>query len=546
MRFQYRQHIRLMERALRADRREHAGNKREVLGGIHGPAQGTLIDFLRAPADAEPLGTPVQEWRDMFPFDGVPRFAIGGRQSGRGEHLGITAQRIRARERVGGVIDRRPFAVPPDYGLDDPGIDQRTVAAHADDRIGPVRLGRFGVAAEDIRFAAAVAGDAALAAEGLHGVVLGIGGGGYHQLVAIPHRGELIEFPGEQGLAGDGQENLSRQPGGSHAGLKDHDAPLREARHARHANMGPIGDDIVITGGSGLLGANLAMEFTRRGHAVTALYGRHPIRMEGVRGLACDLLDSAASAALLARLAPAWIVHCAAATDVDWCESHPRDAMRINADAAGAVAAAAQRVGAGFVHISTDAVFDGVSGGYREDDAPGPVNWYARSKAAGEAAVGRAAPGALIVRANLYGWNLQPKYSLAEWVLSRLERGEAVPGFGDVTFSPVLANQLSAWILRLREAGAAGLYHAASADWCTKYEFARELARVFGLDEALVREAELGASALAAPRPRHTWLRAEKLAAAVGRPLASVREGLEEFRALRENGVDRRLKAAAT
>jgi dTDP-4-dehydrorhamnose reductase len=137
---------------------------------------------------------------------------------------------------------------------------------------------------------------------------------------------------------------------------------------------------------------------------------------------------------------PAWIVHCAAATNVDWCESHPVECMRVNAEAAGALARAARSIGARLVYISTDSVFDGVSGGYRETDPVSPVNHYARSKASGESAVLDEIPDALVLRTNIYGWNLQSKHSLAEWALARLEGGEVVPGFRDVSFSPLLVN----------------------------------------------------------------------------------------------------------
>jgi dTDP-4-dehydrorhamnose reductase len=293
------------------------------------------------------------------------------------------------------------------------------------------------------------------------------------------------------------------------------------------------------------LGANLVLELADRGHAVTALYGRHSISAAGVRSIVCDLADGPAPTRLLLASTPALVIHCAAATNVDWCESHPEECMLINAQAAGALAAGARSAGARFVYISTDAVFDGVSGGYREADPVTPSNWYARSKAAGEAAVLGEMPEALVLRVNIYGWNLQPKSSLAEWVLSRLQSAQTVPGFTDTTFAPVLVNDLAEWILRLVELDRSGIYHVASSDWCSKYQFAREIAAVFQLDASLVLESRLDASSLSAPRSRNTWLRADKLAADLGHAMPTVREGLERFRALRDNGFFRRLKAAS-
>ena len=260
----------------------------------------------------------------------------------------------------------------------------------------------------------------------------------------------------------------------------------------------------------------------------------------------CDLTNVAAIAKLLSGWGPSLVVHCAAATNVDWCESNPQEAMRINTQAAGDLASQARSVGAGFVYISTDAVFDGIAGGYVEIDAVGPQNWYARSKLKGEEAVLRAMPEALVLRVNIYGWNLQAKNSLAEWVLQRLERGESVPGFCDTTFSPILANDLAEWIPRLVDYGCSGVYHVGSADHLSKYDFAREIARVFQLDVTLVKESSVEASALTASRPRNTWLRADKIMQTLGHPLPTIRQGLEKFRVLRDNGFSHGLKAAGS
>jgi dTDP-4-dehydrorhamnose reductase len=293
------------------------------------------------------------------------------------------------------------------------------------------------------------------------------------------------------------------------------------------------------------LGSNLALDFRREGHQVTALYRRHSLRMADIAAVACDLTGPGELSRVLAETRPDCIVHCAAATNLEWCEANPQECLRINAEVPAEIAALARKMGAGMVHISTDAVFDGAAGGYCETDDPSPVNRYGHSKALGEAAVLREMPAALVLRTNIYGWNLQPKTSLAEWALALLRKGSQVPGFRDVVFSPVLVNSLAGWILALANSGRSGIFHAASRGHISKYDFIRELAAVFGLDPALVRETSVADSALTTRRPRNTWLRNDKLAAVIGQPLPTIRQGLEAFRDLDESGFTRRLKAAA-
>ncbi|WP_420126708.1 SDR family oxidoreductase [Longimicrobium sp.] len=304
-----------------------------------------------------------------------------------------------------------------------------------------------------------------------------------------------------------------------------------------------VNDGVVVTGASGLLGATVTLLARERGMRVTALYGTHPFHAEGVDARRLELADEGAVAGLLDEVRPRWVVHCAAATGVDWCETHPDEALRINADASGALARAAAGAGAQVAYVSTDSVFDGERGGYTEDDAPAPLNAYAHSKLMGEVRVREALPGALLLRTNLYGWNAQPKQSLAEWVLARLEAGAPFPGFTDLVFAPLLTNDLAAIILEMLERGMAGTWHLAAADAYSKYDFARAVAEVFGHDPALVTPTRSDDGGLRARRPRNTSLDAGRAAAALGRPMPSVREGLERFRALREGGYVNLLKA---
>src|SRR5512136_387409 len=94
--------------------------------------------------------------------------------------------------------------------------------------------------------------------------------------------------------------------------------------------------------------------------------------------------------------------------------------------------------GSSMTYISTDAVYRGSDGNYDEGSPADPVNVYGRSKLAGENAVREVLGDPLILRTNIFGWNLQPKHSIAEWFLSGLEAGKRVPGFTDVLFSPLL------------------------------------------------------------------------------------------------------------
>ena len=211
-----------------------------------------------------------------------------------------------------------------------------------------------------------------------------------------------------------------------------------------------------------------------------------------------------------------------------------------------ALATVAAHFGSQFVYISSDSVFDGTRGGYAEEDDVAPVNAYARSKLEGEIAVRSASPDSLVVRTNIYGWNMQPKASLAEWILSRLEAGSEVPGFQDVVFCPILVNDLGEVILEMLGRRLTGLFHVAGSEACSKYEFALRLAGMFGLDRGLVRPTSVEHSALRAPRPKNTSLCTARVGRALDRPMPSLDAGLERFKALRDSGFVAHLKQPGT
>ncbi|MGC9327220.1 MAG: SDR family oxidoreductase [Candidatus Hinthialibacter sp.] len=299
---------------------------------------------------------------------------------------------------------------------------------------------------------------------------------------------------------------------------------------------------IVITGASGLLGANLVFSAKRRFSDIAAVHHRHPVHFPSVENVRLDLTDQKSVSRFIEQKKPDIVIHCAGCTSVDECEAHPEKARLLNASAARHLAEASRKAGSRLVYVSTDSVFSGDRGGYSEVDEPRPVNAYAQTKWEGERWVENSMDEALILRTNIYGWNIQPKESLAEWIVNRLERGESVPGFHDVWFSPILVNDLSEIILDLIEAKTGGIYHAAGSHGCSKYQFAQRLASLWGVDEERIERASIQDSPLKAPRPLNTTLQTAKIEKALGRTMPDVDSGLRRFKILRESGFVDALK----
>ena len=292
---------------------------------------------------------------------------------------------------------------------------------------------------------------------------------------------------------------------------------------------------LLVTGASGLLGANLVLA-AHEEHDVIAVYHRHPIELEGVQSVSADLCQPGRAQELFDRFQPDWVIHCAADTSIDELEDDPDRAFRMNRDMAANVAEAAHKIEAKMVHISTDAVFDGRDGPYREGDPTEPVNVYGKSKLAGEQAVQAVYPGALIIRTNIFGWNAQPKTSLAEWFINNLMQGIPCQGFVDVYFNPLLVNQLWVILNSLMRLDLRGVFHLGSDQGISKYAFGVRLAESFDLNKELISPVEIETVSLRVPRPKNTCLDCSKIRKVINVGLLSLESNLGFFHELEQSG----------
>jgi dTDP-4-dehydrorhamnose reductase len=298
---------------------------------------------------------------------------------------------------------------------------------------------------------------------------------------------------------------------------------------------------ILITGASGLLGLNLALEAAAQ-HKVYGTARDHLIRTDAFQVVHCDLLVPGAVERLLDQTQPEWVIHCAAQANLDACEANPVLARQLNTEVPAQLARYVARGGARLVHISTDAVFDGQRGGYTEEDEPNPLGVYARTKLDGELAVSQENPDAIVARVNLFGWSISGQRSLGEFFVTHLSAGKRVMGFTDIFFCPLLANHLGLILIKMLERELRGLYHVVSRECLSKYEFGLRVAERFDLDVSLITPTSVQQSGLTATRSPNLTLRSEKLASALGEPTPDVNTALDRFYTLFREGYPKYLK----
>jgi len=291
---------------------------------------------------------------------------------------------------------------------------------------------------------------------------------------------------------------------------------------------------ILVTGGSGLLGSKLVRELAARGHEVIATYNQHaPPRVEGVRWVQLDITRTLLLEDLILKVRPHAVIHAAAYTDVDGCERDRARAWLTNVEATRSVVRASRVVNAYLVYISTDYVFEGEKGMYREEDLPNPVNYYGLTKLVGEELVKSSDLLHTIVRPSaIYGVGGSKK-SFAEFVVERLLRGEEVRALADQYVSPTYGLLLARGLADLLEVRPLGVLHMAG-ERMSRYEFALRIAEGLGADKSLVREAKVSEmSGWVARRPRDSSLdcsRARRLLGWSHGTHEAIRGFLEELR----------------
>jgi len=299
---------------------------------------------------------------------------------------------------------------------------------------------------------------------------------------------------------------------------------------------------ILITGASGLLGLNLALEIAGQ-HTVFGQVNRHDLHTDAFTVLKADLLEPGAVGRLLSETRPDWVIHCAALADLERCEKNPGLAWELNTEIPRNLADQCRKGGARLVHISTDAVFDGQTGGYSEDDPPNPLSTYAKTKLNAEYAIADAYPEAIITRVNLFGWSLTGQRSLAEFFFNNLSTATPVMGFTDVFFCPLLVNDLADIFVSMLEKELSGLYHVLSRDNISKYAFGVAIARKFNLDADLIKPISVSESGLTAARSPKLILKVDKLNHDLGKVLPRVSTGIDRFYTLYQQGYPQVIQA---
>jgi dTDP-4-dehydrorhamnose reductase len=265
-------------------------------------------------------------------------------------------------------------------------------------------------------------------------------------------------------------------------------------------------------------------------------------RITHPRALQLDISDRDSVLERVEAIKPEVIVHAGGMTKPTACEKEPALAHRVNVEGTAHLVEAARGIGARFIFLSSDLVFDGSAERYDEDSPTHPLSVYGHNKVEGEELVRTGSDDFAIVRTTvMYGWSSRYTESMAEWILRELQQGiksRELNMYHDQYRQFIFINDLVATLFDFidMESPLNETILVAGPELISRYEFAKRLAKTFGLPEVGIHSISFDSAPQAAVTSKRLRLDTSKAARILRTPISGIDDGLQAMVALAEEG----------
>ncbi|PZR39147.1 MAG: NAD(P)-dependent oxidoreductase [Azospira oryzae] len=287
---------------------------------------------------------------------------------------------------------------------------------------------------------------------------------------------------------------------------------------------------ILVTGANGLLGQKLChlLLGDETIELIATTRGKLNFDLPSGTFVALDVTNEHSVNTVIMQTKPDVLIHTAAMTNVDSCESEREECWNNNVNAVEYLTKACEKNNVHLIHVSTDFIFDGNHGPLDEEAIPNPVSYYGESKLAAEIIVQRSKTNWAILRTILvYGVTKDMSRSnIVLWVKKSLEEGKTINVVNDQWRTPTLAEDLAMGCYLAAKQKAKGIYNISGEELMTPYDIAIETATFFKLDKSLIRQADSSNFKQPAKRPAKTGFIITKAQKELGYLPHSFHEGL--------------------
>ncbi|NOT77287.1 MAG: SDR family oxidoreductase [Cyclobacteriaceae bacterium] len=296
---------------------------------------------------------------------------------------------------------------------------------------------------------------------------------------------------------------------------------------------------ILVTGSNGLLGQKLTLllENDPTIEVIATARGKLTYALSRGKFEPLDVTNEEQVSRVIKSVNPDVVIHTAAMTQVDQCETEREICWLNNVTAVEHIVKACEQINAHLIHISTDFIFDGTEGPLDENAIPNPISYYGESKLAGEKAVQQSKLRWAILRTVLV-YGVTPDMSRSNivlWVKKSLEDGKTINVVNDQWRTPTLAEDLAMGSMLAAKKKATGVFNISGEKMMTPYDIALETADFFKLDKALIKKTDSTQFKQTANRPPKTGFIIEKAKRELGYQPHSFSEGLSTIKSQLEN-----------
>ena len=281
----------------------------------------------------------------------------------------------------------------------------------------------------------------------------------------------------------------------------------------------------LVIGGSGLLGHYLKENLADSDTYFT--YNESKLNSEQTTFL--DITNEHNLEKIFETVKPDTVYHVAAITNLDWCENNEQKTFAVNTNPINNIVNLANVYNSKLIFVSTDSVFDGVKGNYVENDPLNPINIYSKSKVEAEKIV-KNLDDSLIIRGTFFGIK-KNKESFLSYLLKQLKNGKKIKVPEDKISNGLFVNDFAKTLIEMNRKKLSGLFHIGSFDNINNFEFAKEIANIFGYEDDLIQNSLFQdifhEKNLVAKRPLNTTLNVNKISNIIKMP--NVKQVINSF-----------------
>lgn len=292
---------------------------------------------------------------------------------------------------------------------------------------------------------------------------------------------------------------------------------------------------VLITGSNGLLGQSLLrllLQEKNQFEVIGLSLGKNRSGRDDFEYRSIDVTSESLLKENVLEIHPDVIINTAAMTQVDACEEHQQECDALNIGVVQSLISVAAQINAHVIHLSTDFIFDGKKGNYKETDAPNPISYYGRSKLKSEEILIDSKIEYTILRTILVYGKVQgmSRNNIVLWVKEQLENKQEITLVEDQFRTPTYVENLALACKISMEKKALGIYHVASDSLLSIYEIGRQIAEVFELDTSLIKPISTSTLNQLAARPIRTGFDLTKTAKELDLHPTSFQQDLQRFK----------------